>query len=171
MKLPPKPIPKVDIDIYNNMVAVYKDITKHSNAVEKLNKEIVSLRNELDRTTGFFKGGERKQIENKIKKASMSRDKHSAAINDKVRKAGYPSTQRFMRAFNQARDLIGRYKNELNAWKEEVEAIKAGKKPPERIVPRPQKESIREQLARLKEEAQTQPQRRPKSRESRGVER
>ena len=171
MKLPPKPIPKVDIDIYNNMVAVYKDITKHSNAVEKQNKEIVSLKNELDRTTGFFKGGERKQIENRIKKASMSRDKHSAAINDKVRKAGYLSTQSFMRAFNQARDLIGRYKNELNAWKEEVEAIKAGKRPPERIAPRPQKESIREQLARLKEEAQTQPQRRTKSRGSRGVER
>ena len=54
MKLPPKPLPKVDIDVYNSMVAVYKDISKHSDAVEKLNKEIVSLRQELDRSTGIF---------------------------------------------------------------------------------------------------------------------
>lgn len=170
-KLPPKPVPKVDIDIYNGMVAVYKDITKHSNAVEKLNKEIVSLRNELDRTTGFFKSGERKHLESRIKKASMSRDKHSAAINNKVRKAGYPSTQQFMRALNQARDLVGQYNYELTAWREEVAAIKAGKHPPERKTPKPKKESIREQLARLQKEAQDQPRTRHPRAKDRSMER
>ena len=158
-KLPPKPIPKVDIDIYNSMVAVYKDISKHSDAVEKLNKEIVSLRQELDRSTGIFKSGERKRLNNRIEKAGASRDKHSKAINEKVREAGYPNTQRFMRALEQARDLVGQYHYELTAWQEEVAAIKAGKKPPEKKTPKPQKESIREALARLKKEAQEQPQR------------
>ncbi len=69
MKLPPKPLPKVDIDVYNSMVAVYKDISKHSDAVEKLNKEIVSLRQELDRSTGIFKSGERKRLNNRIEKS------------------------------------------------------------------------------------------------------
>lgn len=157
MKLPPKPLPKVDIDVYNSMVAVYKDISKHSDAVEKLNKEIVSLRQELDRSTGIFKSGERKRLNNRIEKAGASRDRHSKAINEKVREAGYPNTQRFMRALEQARDLVIQYRQELDAWKEEVAAIKAGVKPPERKAPRPQKESIIEQLMRLKKEAQEQP--------------
>ena len=171
-KLPPKPMPKVDIDIYNGMVAVYKDISKHSNAVENLNKEIVSLRQELDRSTGIFKAGERKRLNNRIEKARASRDKHSKAINEKVRKAGYPNTQRFMRALEQARDLVTQYKQELDAWKEDVAAIKAGKMPPERKAPRPQKESIIEQLTRLKKEAQEQTgQRKVPQRSSRGMER
>ena len=64
-----------------------------------------------------------------------------------------------MRALEQARDLVGQYHYELTAWQEEVAAIKAGKKPPEKKTPKPQKESIREALARLKKEAQEQPQR------------
>ena len=171
-KLPPKPMPKVDIDIYNGMVAVYKDITKHSNAVEKLNKEIVSLRQELDRSTGIFKAGDRKRLNNRIEKAGASRDEHSKAISEIVRKAGYSSTQSFMRAFNQARELVGQYKYELSVWQEEVAAIKAGKTPPERKVLRPQKESIIEQLTRLKKEAQEQTgQRKVPQRSSRGMER
>ena len=172
MKLPPKPLPKVDIDVYNSMVAVYKDISKHSDAVENLNKDIVSLRQELDRSTGIFKAGERKRLNNRIEKAGASRDKHSKAINEKVRKAGYPNTQRFMRALEQARDLVTQYKQELDAWKEDVAAIKAGKMPPERKALRPQKESIIEQLTRLKEEAKEQPrQRKVPQRSSRDMER
>lgn len=172
MKLPPKPLPKVDIDVYNSMVGVYKDITKHSNAVENLNKEIVSLRQELNRSTGIFKSGERKRLNNRIEKAGASRDRHSKAINEKVREAGYPNTQRFMRALEQARDLVIQYRQELDAWKEETEAIKAGKKPPEKVSPGPQKESIIEQLTRLKKEAQEQPrQRNVPQRASRDLER
>ena len=78
-------------------------------------------------------------------------------FNETVRKAGYPNTQRFMRALEQAKDLVTQYKQELDAWKEEVAAIKAGKTPPERKALRPQKESIIEQLTRLKKEAQEQP--------------
>ena len=171
-KLPPKPVPKVDIDIYNGMVAVYKDITKHSNAVEKLNKEIVSLRQELDRSTGIFKASERKRLNNRIEKAGALRDEHSKAISEIVRKAGYSSTQSFMRAFNQARELVGQYKYELSVWQEDVAAIKAGKTPPKRKVLRPQKESIIEQLTRLKKEAQKQTrQRKVPQRSSRDMER
>ncbi len=77
-----------------------------------------------------------------------------------------------MRALEQARDLVIQYRQELDAWKEDVAAIKAGKKPPERKVPRPQKESIIEQLTRLKKEAQEQPrQRKVTQRSTRDMER
>ena len=154
------------------MVAVYKDISKYSNAVENLNKEIVSLRQELDHSTGIFKAGERKRLNNRIEKAGASRDKHSKVINEKVRKAGYPNTQRFMRALEQARDLVTQYKQELDAWVEDVAAIKADKMPPERKALRLQKKSIIEQLTRLKEEAKKQSrQRKVPQRSSRDMER
>ena len=107
-----------------------------------MNKEIVSLRQELEHSTGIIKAGERKRLNNRLEKAGATRDKHSKAINEKVREAGYPNTQRFMRALEQARDLVTQYKQELDTWKEDVEAIKAGKTPPERKALKPQKESI-----------------------------
>ena len=51
-------------------------------------------------------------------------------------------------------------------------SIKAGKKPPEKVSPGPQKESIIEQLTRLKKEAHEQPrQRNVPQRASRDLER
>lgn len=77
--------------------------------------------------------------------------------------------QRFMRTLEQARDLVTQYKQELDAWKEDVATIKAGKMPPERKALRPQKESIIEQLTRIKEEAKEQPRQRKVPRDFRGI--
>ena len=80
--------------------------------------------------------------------------------------------QSFMRTLERSRDLVMKYEQELKDWKEEVAAIKAGVKPPERKVPRPQKKSIIEQLTRLKKEAQEQPrQKKVPRRSSRDLER
>ena len=107
-----------------------------------------------------------------INARALVENMNSKAINDKVRKAGYPNTQRFMKALEQAKDMVTQYKHELDAWKEDVAAIKAGKTPTERKAPRPQKESIIEQLTRLKKEAQEQPrQRKVPQRSSRDMER
>lgn len=65
-----------------------------------------------------------------------------------------------MRTLERSRDLVMKYEQELKDWKEEVEAIKEGRQPHKKHPKVPAKESIREQLARLKKEAQEQPRQR-----------
>ena len=168
--LPPKPVPKVDIDLYNDMVKLYKAITKEKDAARKLDQKIHALKEKLSQTTGIFKGGERKRLNDQIARTAAARDKHEKAIDSKVRKAGYPDTQTFLRTLEKARPLAEQYAREVKAWKEEVAAIKEGKQP-HRKLPKPEKQSIRKQLARYQEEVKQQPQRiRSPLRASRGIE-
>ena len=172
MKLPPKPLPEVNLDVYNGMVRIYKALTKERDAADKLRSTLTDLRMKRQKATGIFKAGERKQLDDQITRTEKLIDKHEKAIDKIVRKAGYPDAQSFMRTLERSRDLVLKYEQELKDWKEEVAAIKAGKKPPERKVPRPQKESIIEQLTRLKKEAQEQPrQKKAPRRSSRDLER
>lgn len=159
MKLPPKPIPQVDIDVYNRMVKLYQALTAEYEITEKLDKTILQLERKLDRATGLFKAGERKQLKEQIARAEASKDKHEKAIDIKVRKAGYPDVQSFMQVLRKSKELVTKYDEELHSWKEEVAAIKEGKQPHRRPPKAPEKKSLREQLARLKKEAQKQPQR------------
>ena len=159
--LPPKPISKVDIDLYNDMVKLHKAINKEKDAARKLDQKVCDLKEKLSQTTGIFKGGERKRLNEQIVRVVAERDKHEKAIDSKVRKAGYPDTQTFLRTLEKARPLAEQYVREVKAWKEEVAAIKEGKQP-HRKLPKPEKQSIREQLARYQEEAKKQPVRRNK---------
>ena len=67
--------------------------------------------------------------------------------------------QSFMQVLRKSKELVTKYDEELRSWKEEVAAIKEGKQPHRRPPRAPEKKSLREQLARLKKEAQKQPQR------------
>ena len=80
--------------------------------------------------------------------------------------------QSFMRTLERSRDLVVKYEQGLKAWKEEVAAIKEGKQPHRKLPKAPEKRSVREQLDRLKNEAQEQPrQRKVPQRSSRDMER
>ena len=160
MKLPPKPLLKVDIDVYNGMVRVYEALTKERDAADKLRSTLTDLSMKRQKATGIFKAGERKQLDDQIARTEKLIDKHEKAIDKIVRKAGYPDVQSFMRMLERSRDLVAKYEQELKEWKEEVAAIKEGKQPHKKHPKVPAKESIREQLARLKKEAQEQPRQR-----------
>ena len=62
-----------------------------------------------------------------------------------------------MRTLERSRDLVVKYEQELKDWKEEVAAIKEGKQSHRKLPKAPEKKSVREQLARYKEEANKQP--------------
>ena len=157
VKLPPKPLPEVDIDVYNNMVMLYKALVKERDTADKLRSTLFNLRMKRDEVKGIFKGGERKRLDEQIVRTEKLIDKHEKAIDIKVRKAGYPDVQNFMRTLERSRDLVLKYDKELKDWKEEVAAIRDGKHPHRRHPNAPEKESLREQLARLQKEAKKQP--------------
>lgn len=157
MKLPPKPLPEVDLDVYNGMVRIYKALTKERDAADKLRSTLTDLSMKRQKATGIFKVGERKQLDDQIARAEKLIDKHEKAIDKIVRKVGYPDVQNFMRTLERSRDLVVKYEQELKDWKEEVAAIKEGRQPHRKLPKAPEKKSVREQLTRLKKEAQEQP--------------
>ena len=157
MKLPPKPLPKVDIDVYNGMVRVYKALTKERDAADKLRSTLTDLSMKRQKATGIFKAGERKRLNDQIVRTEKLIGKHEKAIDKIVRKVGYPDVQSFMRTLKRSRDLVVKYEQELKAWKEEVAAIKEGKQPHRKLPKAPEKKSVREQLTRYQEEAKKQP--------------
>lgn len=66
-----------------------------------------------------------------------------------LREEGYPDVQTFTRAYNKVTDLVKQYNRELAAWERKVSGEGAE---PIREGP-PRRESVRQQLRELEEEA------------------
>jgi len=74
-KLPPKPVPKIDLQEWNDMRKLMEKLQKQSQAMKSTQQEISSLKKQLSETTGFFKGKARKSLEGKIEQ-SEKQEKH-----------------------------------------------------------------------------------------------
>ena len=66
-----------------------------------------------------------------------------------LKEEGYPDMQTFTRAYNKATELVKQYNRELDAWKRKVNG--EGVEP--RQQDRPIRESVRQQLRKLEDEA------------------
>ena len=72
-KLPPKPVPKIDLQEWNDMRKLMEKLQKQSQAMKSTQQEISSLKKQLSETTGFFKGKARKSLESKIEQAEKQK--------------------------------------------------------------------------------------------------
>ena len=68
-KLPPKPVPKIELQEWNDMRKLMEKLQKQSQAMKSTQQEISSLKKQLSETTGFFKGKVRKSLEGRIEQA------------------------------------------------------------------------------------------------------
>ena len=68
-KLPPKPVPKIDLQEWNDMRKLMEKLQKQSQAMKSTQQELSLLKKQLSETTGFFKGKVRKSLEGKIEQA------------------------------------------------------------------------------------------------------
>ena len=55
LKLPPKPVPKIDLQEWNDMRKLMEKLQKQSQAMKSTQQEISSLKKQLSETTGFSK--------------------------------------------------------------------------------------------------------------------
>ena len=55
-KLPPKPVPKIDLQEWNDMRKLMEKLQKQSQTMKSTQQELSLLKKQLSETTGFFKG-------------------------------------------------------------------------------------------------------------------
>ena len=150
-KLPPKPVPKIDLQEWNDMRKLMEKLQKQSQAMKSTQQEISSLQKQLSETTGFFKGKARKSLEGKIEQAEKQEKRIHTDMEQTVKQAGYPDVQSFAKTYQKSEKLVREYNEELRAWANQTEPKK--EKPSEP----PKKASIREKLYRYQQESRQQP--------------
>lgn len=149
-KLPPKPVPKIDLQEWNDMRKLMEKIQKQSQAMKVTQQEISSLKKQLSETTGFFKGKMRKSLEGRIEQAEKQEKRIHTDMDQTVKQAGYPDVQSFVKTYQKSEKLVREYNEELRAWKNQTEPKKAKLSEPSK------KASIREKLHRYQQESRQQ---------------
>ena len=150
-KLPPKPIPKIDLQEWNEMRTLMEKLQKQSQAMKFAQQEISSLKKQLSETTGFFKGKARKSLEGKIEQSEKQEKRIHTDMEQTVKQAGYPDVQSFAKTYQKSEKLVREYNEELRAWKNQTEPKK------EKLSEPSKKASIREKLHRYQQESRQQP--------------
>ena len=150
-KLPPKPVPKIDLQEWNEMRTLMEKLQKQSQAMKFAQQEISSLKKQLSETTGFFKGKARKSLEGKIEQVEKQEKHIHTDMEQIVKQAGYPDVHSFAKTYQKSEKLVREYNEELRAWENQTEQKE--EKPSEP----PKKASIREKLHRYQQESRQQP--------------
>ena len=150
-KLPPKPVPKIDLQEWNDMRKLMEKLQKQSQAMKSTQQEISSLKKQLSETTGFFKGKARKSLEGKIEQSEKQEKRIHTDMEQTVKQAGYPDVQSFAKTYQKSEKLVGEYNEELRAWENQTEQKKEQPSEP------PKRASIREKLHRYQQESRQQP--------------
>ena len=150
-KLPPKPVPKIDLQEWNDMRKLMEKLQKQSQAMKFAQQEISSLKKQLSETTGFFKGKARKSLEGKIEQSEKQEKRIHTDMEQTVKQAGYPDVQSFAKTYQKSEKLVREYNEELRAWKNQTEPKK------EKLSEPSKKASIREKLHRYQQESMQQP--------------
>ena len=150
-KLPSKPVPKIDLQEWNDIRKLMEKLQKQSQAMKSTQQEISSLKKQLSETTGFFKGKVRKSLEGKIEQAEKQEKRIHTDMEQTVKQAGYPDVQSFTKTYQKSEKLVREYNEELRAWENQTEQKEEQSSEP------PKKASIREKLHRYQQESRQQP--------------
>ena len=116
-KLPPKPVPKIDLQEWNDMWILMDKLQKQSQEMKQVQQEISPLKKQISETKGFFKGKERKSLESKIKQTEKLEKRIHTDMGQNVKQAGYSDIQSFTKAYHKSEELIWEYNNEMREWK------------------------------------------------------
>ena len=152
-KLPPKPVPKIDLQEWKDMQKLMYELQRQSMEIKRTQQDISSLKKQLSELRGLFKGKERKSLEGKIELLEDLEKRLHKSLEQIVKREGYPNVQAFQKVYNKAEELIIEYNEELRAWKNQTEQKK------EKTLEQPKKASVLEKLHRYQQEGRQQPKR------------
>ena len=119
-KLPPKPVPKIDLQEWNDMWILMDKLQKQSQEMKQAQQEISSLKKQLSETKGFFKGKERKSLESKIEQAEKQEKRIHTDMEQNVKQAGYSDVQSFTKTYYKSEEMVREYNKEMREWKNQT---------------------------------------------------
>lgn len=119
-KLPPKPVPKIDLQEWNDMWILMDKLQKQSQEMKQAQQEISSLKKQLSETKGFFKGKERKSLESKIEQAEKQGKRIHTDMEQNVKQAGYSDVQSFTKTYYKSEEMVREYNKEMREWKNQT---------------------------------------------------
>ena len=123
-KLPPKPVPKIDLQEWKDMQKLMYELQRQSIEIKRTQQDISSLKKQLSELRGLFKGKERKSLEGKIELLEDLEKRLHRSMGRIVKREGYPNVQSFQKVYNKAEELIMEYNEELRAWKNQTKPKK-----------------------------------------------
>ena len=123
-KLPPKPVPKIDLQEWKDMQKLMYELQRQSIEIKRTQQDISSLKKQLSELRGLFKGKERKSLEGRIELLEDLEKRLHKSLKQIVKREGYPNVQAFQKVYNKAEELIIEYNEELRAWKNQTEQKK-----------------------------------------------
>ena len=146
--IPPKPVLSVDMAEYRTMQKLMVKVQDEAWAIKQLmHGELPKLEKQLAKTTGLFKGKERKALQEKIIGIQQEIDRRMDRLPGILKADGYPDVQAFKRLYDDATLLVEQYNRDLTAWKRQVH------RDPQPLQAPPEKESIRKKLRDMEAEA------------------
>lgn len=143
---------------YLRLADVYEQLSKQNRAIHKKEQAIENLEQELSETKGFFKGKQKKELQEQIEQGNAQLTNMKQRLQSIVKPYHYDSVKDFMRDYNSCKAEYDSYQKELKDWKNGGQTGR---------------ESIRERLAQNVQEVKEREQSRqntivrPKDRESR----
>ena len=152
-KLPPKPIPKINLQEWKDMQKLMYELQEQSREIKRTQQEISSLKKQLSELRGLFKGKERKSLEGKIGLAEQMEERLHRSLEQIVKRECYPNVQSFMNVYNKSEELVLEYNKELRVWENQKEKKK------EKFREQPNKASVLEKLHRYQQAGRQQPSR------------
>ena len=107
--LPPKPVPKIDLQEWKDMQKVMHELQRQSMEIKRTQQDISSSKKQLSELRGLFKGKERKSLEGKIELLEALEKRLHRSMEQIVKREGYPNVQAFQKVYNKAEELIIEY--------------------------------------------------------------
>lgn len=140
---PPKPVLSVDLAEFRSMQHIMSQLRERASSIKQIeNRTLPDLEYQLKNAKGFFKGKERKNIQNKISETKERLVNINQSLSIIVREAGFSNVQDFMRIYSKMENEVKRYKAALEHYQKHGDEKESDK------------ESIHERLQKMKAESQ-----------------
>lgn len=114
--IPPRPEFSMDMEKYEKIQNIYKQLVRQENTVLTCEKELGQLRQDLLLCTGVFQGKHRKDLQGQIADKEQQLADTKQRLGDIARRYGYPSVDSFMKIYRNTNADYVDYTKRLKEW-------------------------------------------------------
>ena len=120
-KMQLKPTLNVDIEQFKKMEALNLKLHRQVEEIQKLeNVELPKLEKELRNIKGFFKGKQKRLLQQEIENCKKNIDVGKENLQKIVQEQGYKDVEIFLKVYSESKKIVEQWKKEKNTEKESI---------------------------------------------------